>query len=81
MFFSLLSENEVKGQGHRVQGQRSGLKVIGQGHQDLGHYLKKRSGVKVVKVKGRVQGHKVNVTVGYKGQRPRSPRSNLKVNS
>ncbi len=32
VFFSLLSENEVKGQGHQGEGQRSSLKVIGQGH-------------------------------------------------
>ncbi len=56
-FFSLLSENEVKG-----QGQRLSLKVLGQGHQDQGHYLKKRSDVKVVMVK-RVQGHNVKVTI------------------
>ena len=40
VFFSLLSENEVKGQGHQGQGQRSSLKVIGQGHQDQGRYMK-----------------------------------------
>ena len=38
------------------------MKVIGQGHQDQGHYLKKRSEVKVLKVKVTVQGHKVKVT-------------------
>ncbi len=58
------------------------MKVIGQGHQDQGHYLKKRSVVNVIKVKVRVQGHKhkVNVAVRNKGQRSRSPRSILKVN-
>ncbi len=66
VFFSLLSENEVRGQGH--QGQRSSLKVIGQDHQDQDHYLKKRSEVKVVKVKVRVQGHKVKITIRNKGK-------------
>ncbi len=55
------------------------MKVIGQGHQDKAHYLKKRSEVKVVKVKVRVQGHKVKVTIRNKAQRSRSPKSNLKV--
>ncbi len=40
VFFSLLSENVVRG-----QGQSSSLKVIGQGHQD--HNLKNRSEFKV----------------------------------
>ncbi len=54
VFSSLLSENEVKGQGCQGQGQRSSLKVIGQVHQYQGHYLKKRAEVMVVKVKVRV---------------------------
>ena len=56
MFFSLVSEPEVKGQGHQGQSQRSSLKIIGQGHQDQGHYLEKGSEVKVVKVNVGVQG-------------------------
>ncbi len=38
VFFSLLCEKKVRGEGHQGQGQRSSLKVIGQGHQDQCHY-------------------------------------------
>ncbi len=76
VFFSLLSENEMKG--HQSQGQMSSFKVVGQGHQDQGHYLEKRSEVEV-KGKVGVQGHKVKVIIRNKGQMSRSPRSNFKV--
>ncbi len=63
-----------------ITGQRSGLKVIGQDHQDQCHYLKKRSEVKPAMVKIRVQGHKVNVTIRNKLQSSRSRRTSLMVN-
>ena len=58
-FFSLLSEKKVRCQGH--QGQRSSLKVIGQGDQDHCRYQeqgqRKRSIRSGSKVKFEGQGH------------------------